>query len=74
MTKKPSLTPKQKAVLEAVKQGMQLTKTFEDGETVYGIEGVGNINRRTISTLLNRGILRERSDAMFGVGQTLEVA
>ena len=72
--RKPRSTPQQKRLIEAVKAGAVLTKTFEEGETVYGLEGVGHVNKRTVSLLLERGLLRERADAMFGIGQTLECA
>ncbi|OWK39513.1 hypothetical protein FRUB_06076 [Fimbriiglobus ruber] len=46
---------------------------FQDGETLFGIEGLGDLNPRTVNSLLQRGVIRETGDAMFGVSQSFEL-
>ncbi|WP_088256980.1 hypothetical protein [Fimbriiglobus ruber] len=71
--KKVTLTAKQRLVVAGLQQGRRLTKMFQDGETLFGIEGLGDLNPRTVNSLLQRGVIRETGDAMFGVSQSFEL-
>lgn len=66
------LTRAQSKLVSLMKKGHALMQVRQGDEYSYNLDGGDVVNRRTVTVLLNRGVLRPGADAMFGVSsQTL---
>lgn len=73
MTKDKKLTKQQKAIIERIKNGATLWFEFDDGKRTFFMDDGRVFSRKVINNLISKGFLKEKSDAMFGVGQSYEV-
>lgn len=66
------LTRAQRKLVAAMEKGHALMQVRQGDEYSYNLDGGDVVNRRTVTVLLNRGVLKPAADAMFGVSsQTL---
>lgn len=61
-------------IVDAMTAGKPLNRFFEGGVSVFVVEGMGEVKRDSVERLISAGIIKENTDAMFGVGQSFSLS